>query len=1556
MAAPGATFRPESLAAPASEQTAAPTAVQSALEAQQTADIDRVGREQAAMLQARAKAAVAAWFDQNADPDVRAANDALRAAGDADTTAFRLADAAPVQALLSGPVPTATAQKNLEPAAMAHRYFSRYRDPGLALSVMANDAAEAAAHERHMADQRAAGKDKAVSGLFGPPTWTAANLASVAGGQNIALSAEDRLMVGLGRNPGARAMGWAQTNLSPETRADLTALMERSASRNEPGYAWINFFDRSAVRDLVRGKRAGAKGTVDERVAEEPQTAEERAVARQTAQRRAGEWQALTPEERRQRQLRGDFSYSWPLSAHPHVGALIRGGDFPGAIRTLARTAPTSHLRRLAARMLPQMQNTQVRAVSEAELTRIRNAMSPETPTLGMRPSATYIWPMSPAAIQQLRDAGHTEAADVASQYNGQVVFDEAVPMSAELVLHEGLHVVADRTLTNPSHPLTRRLENLRQALLKSMPATEYGLLNVRELLSEGMTNPAFRRNLTYLTTDGTTRTAWQRFKDILQDFMRSLMGLPPRGPDGPRSAKDLLDQTLDDILALNPMDASSGDLLGASFKFMQGPRDVLNTFRDRTRVPTAEDVTQMKNMVADVSVPRRFKDVFMSLFMPLRYVQDGAKGFLPSADLVDASIRQHKAAREALENKIRNSGKTVEDLISPHMQNDTQMSTLTRVVYEPQEFSIDARVQDGNLRYRNDPEKLEAWRRYNTLWTQLHPDLQKAANLMWSIHKNIVRPALQKGVQANLEALVPNKKPLTDRIFKDVYQKLYSEAPDVPYAPLSRQGTFWLSYGAADPVTGQFKYNKQSFTTAAQRDAAIRKLQALNDAAAASGQSAVITELVPYHNVGGNIARPRESLDMIARIMSTIEGFAELTSVTDPVSGETKDVRQDIINMVFDSLPESSFVQSFRQRKFTPGYDGDFTVLTEGVVPGDVVGNNLNAALSRVQQAVDLEFGARFSSIRAKLQEEFRTYQRGVPAGKDPVKHAQDIDTASVYLNQLIEATRAPFMQRAGWSGAVTGGTYILTLGFNASTALLTLSSLPLFSFGVLRGRHKSRDIVSAMGAAHRLLTASGRSRKAERVTSEGEIEAFPQDVGMFNFSGRNYDASQPQNRWMAVAQRIGDTNAMFYNSLIADTLLGENPNFLQKAAGVSSIFQHAAERYTREITYWSAYMLELHRLSGSQLPFRQFVEGVRSGNVSPAEDIQARAAESAVDIADKAGGPMFAASGPQLSRGDIGSVMYLFKRHPLSMMNLMLQTAYRSTPWGESNPEERKVFQRQAVAIYGTMGLLAGAMGLPFMQQIGWLYDLFADDDEPNFEAQMRMVLGEGGARGVANWVTGLNLSERIGLGDAIYRPNATADQLPPLWRFAEGIGGPVIGMLGKYTNRVPDLMGQGEYWRAAESIMPTAFGNLMRAARFGSEGVLTMRGDPILSDVGPYSVMAQAMGFMSAEYAQQLAINAERTRISNAINTQKSRLLQQLNRAVTDNDWARQRDIRRQIEEFNQRNPGNAITTDTISRSLRGYMQTRAATEYGVNITPANRERVDEMVDFGRAWAGA
>jgi hypothetical protein len=1539
-----------------------------------------------------AREQVAQWFDANAPADVQEANRRLKPS-DLESANIRVADAAAIVKLLQGKEPTATDDKNNTPEAAAYRYFSRYRDPGLSLNAIASDAAEAAAHARHMADRKEAGFKSAMPGLFNPPTWTLASLRKDYG-KGFELSPTDRLLVGLGRNPGASAMGWVEANLSPDTVTELRSLMNRRATNREAGYQFVNVL-----------------GSIEVRNQRQTAVREEQAKLENAARKSRGlspeKWAELSPEVRKElirdyrslekerekdaarslaraRQLKGQFSYAWPTSAHPQVGSLIRAGNFPAALSTLANTARNGYQRRLAAALLPRLQNTRAQAVPSAELARVQSAMSPETPTLGKRPAAVYVWPMSAAGVRQLRDNGHTEAADLIDRYGGQILFDAAVPMSPELVLHEAVHAAADSVLNNPSHPLTRRLENLRQALLGKMPADTYGLNNVHELLAEGMSNPAFRRDLNYLNTSGEARSAWERFRSIMRDFLRSLIGLPPSGPNDPSSARDLIDSTMNDILALGPSDVEAGSILGASFQTMQGARDALGRVKDNVRVPTAADMQGMREMLQNVSVPGSWKQAFTHLFMPIRYVADAAAKYMPSAPALADAVNQHKAEIVKYEQIVSSAVEKVTDILRKYRNNRDVLDNFNRAVNQgtliATQFGVDFRKPRSTYEGkpdRFDADALAAYDRVRQAYDSLKPDVQEAVRRVFAMPVAL-RPELQNALRERIEALAPGNKRLQEKIFKSIYDKIFAADLVDPFAPLRRTGQYWLSYNGTDPETGQPDVFIHAFQTRGEQEEAIRRLMALE-----SGIDKA--SIKPFMNAAGMRNKPEVPMEYVANVLDAIDGSAELAQMVDPETGEAGGLRQRVIELMFDNLPETSFVNSFRKRKGVRGFIGDMTPFTQGLTYGDTVKNVTEANQRLGRQIADMRFGARFSALRNALQREYKDFTSAEPS-KDPAlsrefaaiaanptlapeqkivaveearrrylqRRPREVEEAKNLHDTLRSYSFVPFRQRAGWASAAVSGTYMLTLGFNASTALITLSQIPLFIAPFLSGKHGMRRTIAAIGLAHRLLAGSGKMRDRQTINERGEIVTERVAAPLFSFSMDNYTDTDPQSAYMEPMLRLARRNGVFNHSLIQDQLLGEQPTLWQRLAGWSGIMQHHAERYSREVALTASYHLELQSQMGSDLPLDKFISGLRDGTIKPTGEQMEAAALEAVEVSERTNGPILAAAGPLASQNDIGSVAYLFKRHPISMLNLMFQTAKRSNLFNlspDQRTEDQNIARRQFAGMVGMMALMSGALGLPLMQQVGWLYDLLiADDDEPDFDTVVRMHLGEAGAFGLLDFLTGQRASERISLSSAIYRPGFAAEQLPPQYQFIEAVGGPVVGMINKYINRFPDLLSQGEYWRAAEAAMPSAFANMMRAYRFSQDGVLTMRGDPILGDIGPFDIAAQSLGFMSAAYSQQLAINSQRSRIDNAIGTRRTRLLQQLHIATRNNDWASVDEIYARIAEFNVRNPNFPITRETIRDSLRQHQRTTQQMEAGVNINPRNRERINEMIQLG------
>jgi len=57
--------------------------------------------------------------------------------------------------------------------------------------------------------------------------------------------------------------------------------------------------------------------------------------------------------------------------------------------------------------------------------------------------------------------------------------------------------------------------------------------------------------------------------------------------------------------------------------------------------------------------------------------------------------------------------------------------------------------------------------------------------------------------------------------------------------------------------------------------------------------------------------------------------------------------------------------------------------------------------------------------------------------------------------------------------------------------------------------------------------------------------------------------------------------------------------------------------------------------------------------------------------------------------------------------------------------------------------------------MGAFGMIYNMFADDDEDDFESALRKFTGEGIYGGLANEVLGIDVANRISLNSLLYRP---------------------------------------------------------------------------------------------------------------------------------------------------------------------------------------------------------
>jgi hypothetical protein len=384
------------------------------------------------------------------------------------------------------------------------------------------------------------------------------------------------------------------------------------------------------------------------------------------------------------------------------------------------------------------------------------------------------------------------------------------------------------------------------------------------------------------------------------------------------------------------------------------------------------------------------------------------------------------------------------------------------------------------------------------------------------------------------------------------------------------------------------------------------------------------------------------------------------------------------------------------------------------------------------------------------------------------------------------------------------------------------------------------------------------------------------------------------------------------------------------------TSFLFHHAERYNREVVMTANYMLELDKLK-------------ESGKPVTAEDKRA-AAIKAIDETEFTLGATASAGRPVVAQNAVGNVAFLFKRFAMSkyyMMARMFDEAFVKAI-DPKDVEARSAARHSLARFLGITGLMSGVGGLPMMGAMGMIYDLFAADDEDDFEAATRKVLGEGMWEGIINEALGVEVASRISMNSLLYRPPFIEKDQSQLWTLIEQLGGPVVGITLS-AERGIGLWADGEWWRGTEAVMPAAVRNVLKGYRFATAGAETRRGDAIMEDVSPWNVINQGLGFAPADYIRTLEYNQNEKRKDEALKGERRRVLRKLNMAAVEGDREGYREALKEIREYNKGLKGQArrkvILPETMLRSRRAFLQTTGRMKGGVEYTPNMLESLRE-----------
>lgn len=320
-----------------------------------------------------------------------------------------------------------------------------------------------------------------------------------------------------------------------------------------------------------------------------------------------------------------------------------------------------------------------------------------------------------------------------------------------------------------------------------------------------------------------------------------------------------------------------------------------------------------------------------------------------------------------------------------------------------------------------------------------------------------------------------------------------------------------------------------------------------------------------------------------------------------------------------------------------------------------------------------------------------------------------------------------------------------------------------------------------------------------------------------------------------------------------------------------------------------------------------------------------------------------------PRYMQHPLGRVFFTFKSFVWNTAFVVARAFHQATK-GES-PAVRKEAFRQLVGIYGMAMAFAGIKGLPFMGATSTLVTminaLLGDDDEPyDFDMMMRNWTNELLYKGLVNYATNLEVANRVGVAnDLLFRDDrrgvaedgyvltAMKQAFGPAGSFAMGIGNGA------------KLVSEGEVWRGIEAMVPSFVRNGMKAMRFGSEGALTLKGDPIVEDISAYNVAMQVIGFSPANLSNIYEETAIKKGFEREVMARRSKLLDKYEMAKVSGDSDLMDEVREEIASFNERriDPKAKITRDTLDRSMRAR---EAAEKNMINGVRFNKNLMPEI----------
>jgi hypothetical protein len=498
--------------------------------------------------------------------------------------------------------------------------------------------------------------------------------------------------------------------------------------------------------------------------------------------------------------------------------------------------------------------------------------------------------------------------------------------------------------------------------------------------------------------------------------------------------------------------------------------------------------------------------------------------------------------------------------------------------------------------------------------------------------------------------------------------------------------------------------------------------------------------------------------------------------------------------------------------------------------------------------------------------------------------------------------------------------------------------------AYPVLGARFGFNKAMSEMLGASRLFMSSGERNIDEPFSI---IRALEQRVK--ESSGAEKKAFE---RELQAMEALMDNGTLTRTQAMDLAAMSDKPSITQNKLNttlkwVGAMF-HGAEVFNRSTTAYAAYRMAFEKTGD-----------------------QAAAIKEATRLVRRSHFDYSASNKPPILQNDFAKVIFMFKQYGINMTYLLLRESqillkhvaakYKGTPLEKEAIERAREARDTLIGTLGVTGLFSGVFGLPYPLYLMTMVianALFGDEEDEIFDAETRFKLwltdslgadaADIIAKGPISYLSGADFSERVSANGLIFKDlgrlgprqaeEGEAKQATAQW-FLEAIG-PMGGLIANFA-KSKDAMLSGNVYQGIEGMVPLPIANGLKAIRYASEGVLTMKGDPIVEEINGYQTFLRAIGYAPTEIARQLEENTAIRAVESQATLSRKQLLNRFALAIHTGDMDALEDIEAAIERFNDKYEGYEITGETLSQSLKARDAARAEVENGLRINKRIRD---------------